>query len=186
LLRKKARGWSTNAEAEIKRRKKILSEEYEKLDVMAETRDLSKQERYRVKEVSGELNRIWEVEEIKASQRARERHILEGDKNTKYFHAAANQRRKTTVHTIEGHDRVVDSTKEIIEVVTQYYKNLFRFESRPDIKLSEGFFTDEERLTEGEKEKLEKRFSEKEIKKVVFKSYSDGAPGPDGISFMFY
>jgi hypothetical protein len=187
LLRKKVRGWSTNAEAEIKRRKKILSEEYEKLDVMAETRDLSNQERDRVKEVSGELNRIWEVEETKARQRARERHMLEGDKNTKYFHAVANQRRrKTTVHTIEGPDGAVDSTKEIIEVATQYYKNLFRFEPRPDIKLSEGFFTDEERLTEGEKDMLEKRFSEEEIKKAVFESYSDGAPGPDGISFMFY
>jgi hypothetical protein len=35
-----------------------LSEEYEKLDVMAETRDLSKQERDKLKKVLGELNNI--------------------------------------------------------------------------------------------------------------------------------
>jgi hypothetical protein len=33
---------------------------------------------------------------------------------------------------------------------------------------------------------LESRFSEDEIREAVFSSYADGAPGPDGLSFMFY
>lgn len=33
---------------------------------------------------------------------------------------------------------------------------------------------------------LQKPFTEEEVKKAVMDSYSDGAPGPDGISFMFY
>jgi hypothetical protein len=33
---------------------------------------------------------------------------------------------------------------------------------------------------------LDAPFSEEEIKTAVFSSYSDGAPGPDGLSFMFY
>ena len=33
---------------------------------------------------------------------------------------------------------------------------------------------------------MEQPFSEEEIKMAVFSSYSDGAPGPDGLSFMFY
>jgi hypothetical protein len=47
------------------------------------------------------------------------------------------------------------------------------------------FFLDEERVRE-ENIRLEGKFTEEEIKKVVFESYSDGAPGPDGLSFMFY
>lgn len=33
---------------------------------------------------------------------------------------------------------------------------------------------------------LESRFSEQEIKEAVFGSYVDGAPGPDGLPFVFY
>jgi hypothetical protein len=33
---------------------------------------------------------------------------------------------------------------------------------------------------------LEAPFTEEEIKKVVFDSYSDGAAGPDGLPFLFY
>jgi hypothetical protein len=29
-------------------------------------------------------------------------------------------------------------------------------------------------------------FSEKEVREVVFGSYAEGAPGPDGVSFLFY
>jgi hypothetical protein len=33
---------------------------------------------------------------------------------------------------------------------------------------------------------LESPFSEDEIKAAVFESYAAGAPGPDGLSFLFY
>jgi hypothetical protein len=33
---------------------------------------------------------------------------------------------------------------------------------------------------------LETEFNENEVKDVVFGSYAEGAPGPDGFSFLFY
>jgi hypothetical protein len=40
-LRKKTKEWSYNVEAEIKKRKKELSKEYDRLDILSEVRPLT-------------------------------------------------------------------------------------------------------------------------------------------------
>jgi hypothetical protein len=48
------------------------------------------------------LNEIWGIEETKFGQRARERVIKEGGRNTRCFHVVANhRRRKILVHSID-------------------------------------------------------------------------------------
>jgi hypothetical protein len=37
-----------------------------------------------------------------------------------------------------------------------------------------------------ENEFLTAPFSEKEVKEAIFSCYPEGAPGPDGLSFLFY
>jgi hypothetical protein len=41
-------------------------------------------------------------------------------------------------------------------------------------------------MTQDENEQLEKGISKEEVKKDIAGSYADGAPGPDGFSFLFY
>jgi hypothetical protein len=41
-------------------------------------------------------------------------------------------------------------------------------------------------VTREENEMLNAPFTEEEIKTAVFDSYSEGAPGPDGFTFLFY
>jgi hypothetical protein len=47
-------------------------------------------------------------------------------------------------------------------------------------------FSPEECVTANQNRGLEGPFTEEEVKKAIFDSYSDGAPSPDGLPFIFY
>jgi hypothetical protein len=74
----------------------------------------------------------------------------------------------------------------MLDASSEYYKNLFKFEPRPEMNISNEFFSREEKFSKEESESLESKFTEIEIKKAMFESYPDGAHGPDGITFRFY
>lgn len=112
---------------------------------------------------------------------------LEGDKNTAYFHALANQRRrKTSLAVLEGPNGPVYDVPGMLEVASSYYKDLFGFEPGPNISLDALFWDNQDLVTSEENGLLEQPFSEEEIKNAVFGSYAAGAPGPDGFPFLFY
>jgi hypothetical protein len=81
-LRKKIKGWSCNLDVEMKRNKSKLLTELDGLDKLAEERILSLEENTRCKELKAQVDKIWKMKEIKTRQRAREKYIKEGDKNT--------------------------------------------------------------------------------------------------------
>jgi hypothetical protein len=69
-------------------------QEYDILDIKAENMSLAAIERERLNVVLKELNSYWIIEETKAKRRSRDRDVVEGDRNTIYFHVVANQRRR--------------------------------------------------------------------------------------------
>ena len=74
----------------------------------------------------------------------------------------------------------------MIDHVVDFYKSLFGVEENLGVRLGDNFWEEEDKITPSENELLEAPFSEEEIKTAVFESYAEGAPGPDGISFVFY
>ena len=127
------------------------------------------------------------MEEIRAKQWSRDRNIKEGDNNTTYFHALANQRnRKKRITVLEGPNGQVTDTQDMLTLATKFYKDLFGFETSLDVSLGDNFWAEEEKVTLEENLMLQCPFSEEEIKEAVFGSYADGASGPDGFSFMYY
>jgi hypothetical protein len=46
-----------------------------------------------------------------------------------------------TLFSMDGPEGIVESTVEIIEVASTYYKELFKFESKPDINIDKQFFS---------------------------------------------
>jgi hypothetical protein len=164
-----------------------LIAEYDVLDIMSETQILSPGAKEQMKKIAGELQKIWRNEEIKARQRSREKEILEGDQNTSYFHAMANKRRrKKQIVSLEGTDGMVNDTQGMINIAVDYYKQLFGAEPMMDISLSNDFWNPSEVVSEAHNSELDREFSEEEVKAAVFGSYAEGAPGPDGFSFLFY
>lgn len=99
----------------------------------------------------------------------------------------ANQRRrKKFISELEGPEGLVNETKDILDVAVNVYKDLFGFEPSPDMDLNSNFWSEEEKVKVEENEWLGRPISEEEVKQAVFESYADGAPGPDGFSFMFF
>ncbi|KAK1649992.1 hypothetical protein QYE76_067797 [Lolium multiflorum] len=50
----------------------------------------------------------------------------------------------------------------------------------------DGFWDPEDMVSQEHNDMLNADFSEKEVKDAIFGSYAEGAPGPDGFSFLFY
>ena len=186
-LRRKLKGWSLNLNSELKKKKQALLEEFDVLDVFSEENNLDDGERARLQEVKCELEHIWQMEETKAKQRSRDRFIKEGDRNTAYFQALANQRnRKKNINALLGPEGECVENKGMLEIVTNFYKKLFGYEQKPDIHLEDSFWEPDEMISIAENEMLDAPLTEEEIKSSIFGSYADGAPGPDGFPFLFW
>jgi hypothetical protein len=74
----------------------------------------------------------------------------------------------------------------MLDIATSFYKDLFQKENRDGFSLADNFFSQDEKVSAEDNAMLDSPFTEEEVKTAIFNSNSDGAPGPDGLSFMFY
>ena len=81
---------------------------------------------------------------------------------------------------------MVEDTPGILDIAVNYYKNLFGFEQKLNVDLADDSWGPDDRVSGAQNEVLDAPFSETEVKDAVFSSYTEGAPGPDGFSFLFY
>jgi hypothetical protein len=68
----------------------------------------------------------------------------------------------------------------------EFYKNLFKKEDKARVSLERDFWDPEDLVFVEDNLELEAPFSEEEVKEAVFSCYAEGAPGPDGLPFLFY
>ncbi|XP_077233342.1 uncharacterized protein LOC143875615 [Tasmannia lanceolata] len=124
------------------------------------------------------------LEKISWRQRSRVKWLLEGHKNTAFFHAIASaRRRRNRIESLEVEGEVVSDRERIIEEIIAFYRSLYSADGilRP-IPQDLCFASLSLEASAG----LEAPFSEEEIRTALFSLAKDKALGPDGFCLAFF
>ncbi|CAN1325525.1 LINE-1 reverse transcriptase homolog [Linum perenne] len=128
----------------------------------------------------------WKIEENYWAQRAGTTWLRLGDKNTKFFHASAVQRRKRNlISKLKDSSGVwIDEAADIEKHISDFYKELFRDERRvTDLSAMRDYPTV---IDQSMQAKLDGPILEWEIKNAVFQMGPSKSPGPDGYPGSFF
>jgi hypothetical protein len=90
------------------------------------------------------------------------------------------------VYGLMGSHGLVEDQIGMSKIAVDFYKKLFAAEETEGVLLCTDFWEEEDLVKQEENDYLDVPFSESEIRDAVFSSYSEGAPGPDGLPFLFY
>ncbi|XP_027148760.1 uncharacterized protein LOC113749274 [Coffea eugenioides] len=171
------RSLKSNARNDIDKIKKEIKELRE-----SEVQD----RKQRICELKRLLAEAYRQEELFWGQKARVNWLREGDKNTSFFHAVvAGRRKRNTITTLQKEGGGwCDSEEEVLGEITGYFGNLFT-SSNPEASTSI-FQCIPQVITDHMNSQLIRPITELEVKKAVFSLHPNKAPGPDGMSSVFF
>ncbi|XP_042942689.1 uncharacterized protein LOC122276859 [Carya illinoinensis] len=137
-------------------------------------------------ELKREVDSLLEEEDLRWKQRAKQLWLKEGDKNTKFFHRCASQRRKVnSIKSITNdYGRVLDNPKEVSSLFQSFFQHLFTSIDPASIDVClrnmQTVVTPEMNVV------LTQGISNYEVERAVFTMNAMGSLGPDGFPALFY
>ena len=133
-----------------------------------------------------EINELLDNEEIMWHQRSKVQWLGLGDRNTKYFHTkASDRRRRNTINNImDENGNWHDSIDGIAKVAVSYFKNLYST-SYPT-RISEVLDTIPTKVTEDMNQRLIQEFTREEVEAALKQMHPTKAPSPDDMSAIFF
>ncbi|XP_060965763.1 uncharacterized protein LOC133034618 [Cannabis sativa] len=172
--------WGKEITGNFKRRIRECNAE---MKLLKKKRDDISMARY--SEVRKQLFAIIDQREIFWKQRAKQFWLKEGDQNSKYFHkAASNRRRSNLISKLKNDQGVfVDWENGLSDVVVQYFMSLF---SASNTDYREVIDCIDHVVPEMANLELTRPVLEEEVKTAVFQMHPDKSPGPDGMTPTFY
>ena len=119
-------------------------------------------------------------------QKSRALWLKDGDMNTKFFHAITKQRRARNRITKlkKPGGGWAESEESIEKVATEYFQNLFTSSQASDFEEALRYIT--VKVSPAMNEMLTSTPTDGEIKKAIDHINPDKAPGPDGMTGLFY
>nr|XP_027089582.1 uncharacterized protein LOC113710661 [Coffea arabica] len=137
-------------------------------------------------ELKLKLSSAYKAEEIFWAQKARSKWLKEGDKNTAYFHACVKTRRKRNQITSlqKGNGEWCSDNQQIIQEICRYYEDLYTTSQPRDMEeVLEGVPVS---ITSRLNQTLIQPVEEAEVRVAVFSMHPNKAPGPDGMTPLFF
>lgn len=137
-------------------------------------------------ELKWKLCAAYREEELYWKQKSRVLWLREGDRNTKYFHAKTKQRRaRNRITRLQNAmNQWVCRDEEIEAVASNYFQELFATTNPDTIQESIRFIT--AKVTNEMNQHLLSIPRHEEIKEATFAINPEKAPGPDGMTSLFY
>ena len=167
-----------NVKREIERKRKELSK--------AEKRAISGGDSGPMKTLQEKINLLLDKEATMWRQRAKILWLKDGDKNTKFFHSKASQRRRRN-YIIRLHDAGSNwctNQQQINDTIVNFYTDLFT-SNRPD-HLEEVIDVILEVVIAEMNASLTAEFTALEVELALKQMAPLKAPGPDGMPPLFY
>lgn len=138
-----------------------------------------------IKENQEKLAEVYAQQETFWKQRSKQHWLKEGDQNSKFFHAAAKNRRAVNqIRQLKNADgALVDWNSGLEEVMISYFEELF---AASDTEWSRVIDCVQQKVTPDQNSMLLENVTEIEVKRALFNMKPDKSPGPDGMSPGFY
>jgi hypothetical protein len=138
------------------------------------------------KKIVERLAEVLHREEVMWRQRSRVQWLAEGDKNTRFFHLRASQRKKKNrvSELLMADGTTITDESDMGRAAHEFYHQLY---SAEDISgLDEVLDHVPRKVLPEMNEQLDRPFSNEEVKAALFEMYPTKAPGPDGFPAHFF
>ena len=109
-----------------------------------------------------------------------------GEKSNKFFlNLNKSKQNQKLISKIKDGEKEYFGHEQTSKGITNFYRNLYAYKPRESDARDEGFYDNSPKLTEDNKEFMEKEINLNDLKESLA-TCSDSAPGPDGIPYSVY